>query len=79
MKRASVEGNKDLVRDLSTKAILNTNIEEYNRYIIARENKQRENQRIKSLENDIDEVKNDLIEIKNLLRSLANGSQSNNS
>ena len=75
MKKASVTGNKDLVRDLSTKAILNTNIEEYNRYVIARENKQRENLRIQSIEDDLNTLKDDLNEIKDLLRNLANGSR----
>lgn len=70
-----VEGHANLVRDGQTKAILNTNIMDYNNYISIREKKQSEIERIQDLENNVNEMKDDLNEIKNLLRSLVNESK----
>lgn len=75
MKYAKVEGHVNLVRDQSTKAILNTNMNEYNNYINLRNSKKSEDEKIKVIENEVEEIKNDLNEIKNLLRSLINESK----
>lgn len=70
-----VEGHSDLVRDVSTNAIINTNMNEYENYKSLKKIKETERERMKSLENDVNEMKNDLNEIKNLLRALANESK----
>jgi len=75
MKYAKVEGHVNLVRDQNTKAILNTNMNEYNNYIALRNSKQSEDSKIKELECDMNDIKNDLSEIKNLLWRLANESK----
>jgi hypothetical protein len=72
MKYAKVEGHVNLVRDQSTKAILNTDMNEYNNYIALRDSKKSEDEKIKSIESEVEEIKNDLSEIKSLLRSLVN-------
>jgi hypothetical protein len=69
-----VEGHNDLIRDIKTNAIINTNMNEYENYKTLKKIKEQEKQRIECLENDVSEMKNDLSEIKNLLRALANGS-----
>ena len=69
-----VEGERNLVRDIKTNAIINTNEQEYNAYLARKNSTTNERQRIENLENQINEVKGDLNEIKMLLRSLANGS-----
>jgi hypothetical protein len=69
-----VEGHNDLIRDIKTNAIINTNMNEYENYKILKKIKEQEKQRMECLENDVSEMKNDLNEIKNLLRDLANGS-----
>jgi hypothetical protein len=74
MNYSKVQGHPDLVRDENTKAILNTNMEEYKKYMAIKKSKELEVARIKNLESDVNLIKNDLDEIKNLLRSLANGS-----
>jgi flagellar biosynthesis component FlhA len=71
-----VEGHPALIRDERTKAVLNMNINDYKSYQELKKIKEKENNRIKSLENDINSVKNDLGEIKSLLRSLVNGNES---
>lgn len=74
MKYSKVEGHSNLIRDEKTKAILNTNLSDYENYIKTRQIKQNETDRIQNLEDNVNEIKNDLNEIKNLLRNLANGS-----
>tara|TARA_B100000003_G_scaffold66331_2_gene59188 strand:+ start:6392 stop:6616 length:225 start_codon:yes stop_codon:yes gene_type:complete len=72
MRYSKVEGNKNLVRDEQTRAILNTNKTEYDNYITLRNIKNSEVERMQQLESDVSNMKNDLNEIKDLLRSLAN-------
>lgn len=74
MEQIKVEGHPNLVRDQKTKAILNTDISEYDNYVSSRDSKRKENEKIKMIENDVNDIKNDLNEIKNLLRNLTNGS-----
>lgn len=74
MKYSKVEGHSNLIRDEKTKAILNTNLSDYENYIKTRQIKKIETDRIQNLEDNVNEIKNDLNEIKNLLRNLANGS-----
>lgn len=74
MNYIKVEGHSNLVRDESTKAILNTNMNDYENYMKIRQIKKIESERVSKLENEMHQIKNDLDEIKNLLRDLANGS-----
>jgi hypothetical protein len=73
MKFSKVEGHTNLVRDQTTNAIINTDMNEYRNYKSLQQIKEDEKQKIECLENDINIMKNDLSEIKNLLRSLTNG------
>ena len=73
MKFSKVEGHTNLVRDQTTNAIINTDMNEYRNYKSIQQIKEDEKQKIESLENDISIMKDDLSEIKNLLRSLTNG------
>ena len=75
MDYAKVEGHVNLVRDQKTKAILNTDMNEYNNYIALRNSKQSSNDKIKNIEGEIETVKSELGEIKSLLRELINGSK----
>ena len=75
MKYLKVEGHNHLLRDPKTNSIVNTNMSEYQEYVLRRETKNDENQKIQNLESDVANMKNDLDEIKSLLRSLINGSK----
>lgn len=75
MKYSKVEGHLNLIRDEETKAIVNTDMNEYNNYMRLKNIKEKENNRINNLENDVNAIKDDLDEIKNLLRNLSNGSK----
>lgn len=76
MKYYKVEGNTNLVRDGETKAIVNTNQNEYKKYVSERLIKEKENLKIQNIESDLDRMKSDIEEIKNLLRRLVNGNES---
>jgi len=76
MENIKVKGHDYLLRDPRTNAIINTNKSEYNQYIIQRNLKEEEQQKIQSLESEVTDIKNDLEEIKSLLRSLVNGNES---
>lgn len=75
MKYSKVEGHSNLIRDEETKAILNTNMSDYNAYIAQKRIKEKENQKLQDLEKDFVNMKEDLNEIKSLLRSLIDGSR----
>lgn len=70
MSKLPIENNIHLKRDEKTKAIINTNMLEYNDYIRSKTQKEREEKRISSLENQINELKTDISDIKNLIMGL---------
>jgi hypothetical protein len=74
MKRVKVKDEINLFRDVSTNAIINTDMQAYNNYINSRKLKEQESKKIENIENELINVKDELNEIKNLLRKLANES-----
>ena len=52
-----VEGHSDLIRDLETNAVINTNKTAYQDYLKMREQKLNEKQRLDKLENEVGEIK----------------------
>ncbi len=74
MEYIKVKDKDHLVRDSYSNGIVNVDSESYNAYIQSYKKAYIESQKIKNLENDVNEIKNDLNEIKLLLRSLSNGS-----
>jgi len=75
MKYLKVEGHSNLVRDPKTNSIINKNTTEYNQYLMTKEIKSEENQKIQNLEQNVASMKEDLDEIKFLLRGLINESR----
>lgn len=74
MKYVKVKGYDNFVRDPKTNSIINTNMNEYNEYMMRKNSKNEENQKIQELESDVANIKGDLNEIKTLLRRLVNES-----
>jgi peroxiredoxin family protein len=72
MEYSKVSGHSNLVRDEETKAIINTNMTDYNNYIMQKRIKEKESQKIQSIENEVANIKEDLTEIKYLLRRMIN-------
>lgn len=52
-----VEGNDSLIRDGSSKAIINTNTKEYQNYVEKRDMMAKQKQEIDSLKKDMSEIK----------------------
>jgi len=52
-----VQGNDSLVRDTSSKAIINTNVKEYQNYVEKRNMMAKQKQEIDSLKKDMSEIK----------------------
>ena len=73
MKIAKVEGHTNLVRDLKTQAIVNTDSDAYARYM-ARKAKQAEKEdELRGVVREINTLKAEMFEIKNLLKEKLNG------
>jgi hypothetical protein len=52
-----VDGNDSLIRDGSSKAIINTNVKEYQNYVEKRNMMAKQKQEIDSLKKDMSEIK----------------------
>lgn len=70
---AKVEGHPNLLRDLRTNAIINTDKISSTNYNIAKQKKEEEKNRIDKIENELSELKSSIDSIKNLLEDLVNG------
>ena len=53
-----VKGNRDLARDPKHNSIVNVNDMEYTKYISSRNAKQKKNESLDSMKNDLDNLKN---------------------
>ena len=74
MELRSVEGNKDLARDMDTGAILNINKEAFAGAKRARQKREKAKEQLETNTNDINSIKTELTEIKTMLRTLIDGS-----
>lgn len=72
MRYYKVENSNNLMRDVDTNAIVNTNMTEYEQYKKITTLKNEENQKMKKIEDDLNSVKDDINEIKKLLLKISN-------
>tara|TARA_B100001094_G_scaffold249562_1_gene246880 strand:- start:184 stop:411 length:228 start_codon:yes stop_codon:yes gene_type:complete len=73
MEYHGVEGHSNLLRDPNNDAIVNIDILGYEKYIAQRKAKNKKNQKVQNIEQEVASMKNDIDEIKNLLKELLNG------
>jgi hypothetical protein len=66
MKYAKVKDNPELVRDMDSKAVLNTNVSALQAY----KKKREKQQEIQSAVDDINNMKNEINEIKTLMQRI---------
>lgn len=66
MDRLKVEGHSNLYRDINSGAVVNSNRDEYERYMKAKANRE-------NLVSEINTLRQELDEIKKLLKQLTNG------
>ena len=68
-----VKGHTNLVRDLKSQAIINTDSDAYAKYM-ARKIKQKEkDDEVRQVVRDVNELRNEMREIKNLIIGMTNG------
>jgi hypothetical protein len=68
MNYIKVEGHSNLVRDQNTNAIINTNISEYKKYLKIKEQREKSNDKINDIENELHAIKGDIEDIKKMLK-----------
>jgi hypothetical protein len=66
MDRLKVEGHSNLYRDINSGAVINSNRDEYDRYMKAKANRD-------NMVTEINTLKQELDEIKQLLKKITNG------
>ena len=69
-KYVKVEAQDNLVRDMSSNAIVNNNKSEYENFLRVSEQKYKEKREFEKLKTDVNSLKNDLDEIKSMLKSI---------
>ena len=67
-KYMKVEAQDNLVRDMSSNAIVNNNKSEYENFLRVSEQKYKEKREFEKLKTDVSSMKNDLDEIKSMLK-----------
>ena len=68
-----VEGHAHLVRDLKSQAIINTDSDAYARYMARKRKQKEQNDEIRNVIRDVNELKIEIKAIKNELIELRNG------
>ena len=70
---AKVEGHANLVRDLKSQAIINTDSDAYARYMARKRKQKAQNDELREVIRDVNELKIEIKAIKNELIELRNG------
>ena len=70
---AKVEGHTNLIRDLKSQAIINTDSDAYARYMARKRAQKHRNDALREVIRDVNELKTEMREIKDLLIGLSNG------
>jgi len=70
---AKVEGHTNLVRDLKSQAIINTDSDAYARYMARKRKQKEQNDALREVIRDVNELKIEMRAIKNELIELRNG------
>ena len=70
---AKVQGHTNLVRDLKSQAIINTDSDAYARYMARKAKQQGKDDEVRQVIREVNELKNEMREIKNLIIGAANG------
>ena len=70
---AKVEGHANLVRDLKSQAIINTDSDAYARYMARKRKQKVQNDELRNVIRDVNELKIEIRAIKEQLIELSNG------
>ena len=72
MSKVKVEGHSDLVRDINSNAIVNTNETEFMAYMRRYRAREKNNDILRDTVKEINTLKSELFEIKKLLKEVIN-------
>jgi predicted transcriptional regulator len=72
MTYTKIEGHSDLIRNTETQSIINTNSEEYSRYLSTLKIKQKDKTKVEVLERDLNDIKEEINQVKEMLQKLLN-------
>tara|TARA_R100001509_G_C4778861_1_gene185659 strand:+ start:166 stop:390 length:225 start_codon:yes stop_codon:yes gene_type:complete len=73
MKLQKVKDQSSLSRNIDSNSIVNTDTKEFNKYIMRKRARDKSNDKLDVMENDLSRLKGEINEIKNLLKELVNG------
>ena len=65
-----VEGYSDLIKETRTKAVINTNVSEYNIYMARLKSRNQQSDELRSAVKEINSLKAELREIKELVKGI---------
>ena len=70
MAYAKVKGHSNLVRDLKSQAIINTDSDAYARYMTRKAKQQKKDDEMRKVVREVNEIKSEMFEIKDLLKKV---------
>ena len=73
MSNVKVKGHTNLVRDLKSQAIVNTDSDAYARYIARKAKQSKKDDEMRSVVREVNSLKTEMREIKDLLREIKDG------
>ena len=73
MTKLKVEGHPNLVRDTRSQAIINTDSDAYARYMARKQKQAQQDDEVRQVIRDVNELKTELREIKDLIVGLKDG------
>jgi hypothetical protein len=72
MSKVKVEGHNNLVRDLNSNAIVNTNTTDFSLYMKRHKMREKQSDELRNTVKEINSLKSELFEIKKLLKEVIN-------
>ena len=72
MELQQVKNQPSLARNPNSNSIVNQNTKEFNKYMMRKKVRDKGNDRVEMMENDLSRLKGEINEIKNLLKELVN-------
>ena len=73
MSTLKVKGHTNLVRDLKSQAIINTDSDAYARYMARKAKQAKKDDEVRKVIRDVNEIKKEMFEIKSLLKKVIDG------
>jgi|TARA_B100001093_G_scaffold333106_1_gene318103 hypothetical protein len=73
MSTAKVKGHTNLVRDLKSQAIINTDSDAYARYMARKAKQSKKDDEMRSVVREVNSLKTEMFEIKKLLMEIKDG------